>query len=154
MNVISTLVPTVSKVTSYPCEKLPCCASAETTTHFFSSATEIVTTADVVFAPRLSVAIAVILCDPILASIQIKLKEDEESSPNFVVPLKNSTKVTVPSKSVAVAEIVISSPSLKDVLLLGDVIDIVGFIFPPFETNINTSSLAEYVPSFTVNLHL
>ena len=55
-----TLVPIVSKVTSYPCEKEPSLASEETSVHFFSSATEIEITSDVVFAATLSVAIAVI----------------------------------------------------------------------------------------------
>ena len=48
----------------------------------------------------------------------------------LVVPLKNSTSVTVPSSSDASAVIVIIAGSINGLYLSGDTISTVGAIFP------------------------
>src|SRR4051794_26103385 len=65
--------------------------------------TVIVAGALVVLAPNSSVARAVTAYVPAATPLQLKLYGAVVSSPSFVVPLKNSTFVTVPSGSDAVA---------------------------------------------------
>ena len=88
--------------------------------------TEIATAVDVEILLSLSVALAVRLWLPTAALPQIKLYGLVRSSPNFVVPLKNSTFVIVPLASVAVAVIVIGAPMVNCELLAGPVIATTG----------------------------
>ena len=73
------------------------------------------------------------------------------SSPIFSEPSKNSTSVIVPSKSVTAVVMFMAVPSSKEAPSLGDVMDIDGAEFPVSETMTNTSSVALYNPSLTVN---
>src|SRR5688572_30877173 len=87
------------------------------------------TGADVVTALALSVALAVNVCVPAGALFQAKLYGLLVSSPNFVVPLKNSTLTIVPSASVAFALIVIAVPCATELLLAGAVMETPGGVF-------------------------
>ena len=75
--------------------------------------------ADVVTALRLSVAFAVKEYVPAGTLAQAKVKGPARSSPNLVVPWKNSTLAIVPSLSVAFAVIVTVDPVAKLALLTG-----------------------------------
>ena len=81
--------------------------------------TVIVIRCDVVVAPLLSVALAVIVYVPAATLFQTKLCGAERSSPSFVVPLKNSTLLTEPSASAALALMVIAFPATNVALLAG-----------------------------------
>src|SRR6267154_1547703 len=80
------------------------------------------TPAETVVAPALSVAFAVKEYVPAGTLAQAKVKGPARSSPNLVVPWKNSTLVMVPSLSVAFALIVTVEPVVKPALLAGLVI--------------------------------
>ena len=71
-----------------------------------------------------------------------------------MVPSKNSTTETVPSKSFVDASIVTSLPSANEALSDGEVILTVGLEFALACTSTKTSLFAVYVPSLTVKLHL
>src|SRR5258708_14007944 len=75
--------------------------------------------AEVVTALRLSVAFAVKEYVPAGTLAQAKVKGPARSSPNLVVPWKNSTLAIVPSLSVAFALIVTVDPVVKLALLAG-----------------------------------
>src|SRR5882762_10985574 len=72
--------------------------------------TVMATAVDVVPALRLSVAFAVNEYVPAGTLAQAKVKGPVRSSPNLVVPWKNSTLAMVPSLSVAVELIVMVEP--------------------------------------------
>ena len=80
----------------------------------------------VVTPPRLSVARAVSVYVPAATPLQVKLYGAVVSSPSFVVPLKNSTLVTVPSASEAVAARFTVAGAVKVAPLLGCVSVTVG----------------------------
>ena len=69
--------------------------------------------------PRLSVARAVSVYVPAATLLQAKLYGAVVSSPSFVAPSKNSTLVTVPSASEAVAARFTVAGSVKVAPLLG-----------------------------------
>ena len=76
--------------------------------------------------PKLSVARAVSVYVPAATPLQVKLYGAVVSSPSFVVPLKNSTLVTVPSASEAVAARFTVAGAVKVAPLLGCVSVTVG----------------------------
>jgi len=80
------------------------------------------TPVETVIAPALSVAFAVKKYVPAGTLAQAKVKGPARSSPNLVVPWKNSTLAIVPSLSVAFALIVTVEPVVKPALLAGLVI--------------------------------
>src|SRR5882757_10538995 len=77
------------------------------------------TPAETVIAPALSVAFAVNVYDPAGTLAQANVKGPDRSSPNLVVPWKNSTLAIVPSLSVAFALMVTVDPVAKLALLAG-----------------------------------
>src|SRR5205085_11462593 len=87
--------------------------------------TVIVTDSEVVLAPRLSVAIAVMVCCP---AETVKGMENGAASlvPTEPPSTKNSTRAMVPSESAASAERVIVSPGLKRAPFVGEVRTTVG----------------------------
>ena len=62
--------------------------------------------------PRLSVATTVRLCTSAVLGVQARVNGRTSTSPIFVVPSKNSTLVTLPSLSVAVAVRVTATPTV------------------------------------------
>jgi hypothetical protein len=84
---------------------------------------------DVPVRPKLSVARAVKLYEPVATFVQENEYGDDVSSPSFVVPWKNSTFATDPL-SEAVALIVIFAGAVNEALLAGDVMLAVGGGFP------------------------
>jgi hypothetical protein len=88
-----------------------------------------VTVDDVVLALLLSVACAVMLYVPAATPFQMNEYGLVRSSPSFVDPLKNSTLLTVPSESDAVALIVMFASAVNEALLAGDVTLTVGATF-------------------------
>src|SRR5882762_7797398 len=77
------------------------------------------TPAETVIAPALSVAFAVNVYDPAGTLAQANVKGPDTSSPNLVVPWKNSTLAIVPSLSVAFALMATVEPVVKPALLAG-----------------------------------
>jgi hypothetical protein len=84
---------------------------------------------EVVAAPVLSVAFAVIECVPAGAFVHVKVKGAVVDVPNNVAPLKKSTLLTDPSASNAFAIIVIFAGVVKVLLSAGMVILTVGATF-------------------------
>ena len=68
------------------------------------------------------------MCVPTAALVHAKEYGLLRSSPSFVVPLKNSTLVTVPLASAAVAVIEIEVPTVTRALFAGAVIATVGAV--------------------------
>src|SRR5207248_1736554 len=88
------------------------------------------TGADVVVAPALSVALAVRVCLPPQA-VQVMLYGADVSWPSGVEPRKNSTFATVPSVSDAAAAMVIAVPAANVAPLVGLVTLTLGGVLPP-----------------------
>src|SRR5215213_8819058 len=88
-----------------------------------------VTEGDVAIPPLLSVAFAVTECDPAGMLFHGTLYGADVSTPIEVAPVKNSTCVTVPFASLAVAVRVRLDPAGKIVLVCGDVTVTVGEAF-------------------------
>src|SRR4051812_15484296 len=95
--------------------------------------------AEVVCAPSLSAATAVIVCRP-RPKVGLTWKGEVPSEPREVAPSKNSTLVTLPSESFAVAVIntfVVGAP-VKDELFAGELMETVGEALPTITVpNIN-----------------
>src|SRR5712692_725419 len=88
--------------------------------------TIILTAAEVVLAPRLSVAIAVSVCAPAARLARATPKGAAVAVPTSVAPSKKSTLATLPSASPAVAVTVMLAGAMKTALLAGPVIVTVG----------------------------
>src|SRR6188474_821924 len=91
--------------------------------------TVMLTGAEVVVAPSLSVATAVITCAPTVAFAQVAPKDGPVEIPIEAPSTKNSTRATVPSESPAFAAIATDVGASKLALFAGDVIDTVGGTF-------------------------
>ena len=96
--------------------------------------TTTLTIAEVVEAPRLSVAFAVSECVPAGTLVHGKLYGAIASSPSLDVPLKNSTLLIAPPTSAALALIVTVVPALTVALFAGAVMFTVGGLFPVLTT--------------------
>src|SRR5579862_2112230 len=137
-------VPTdtpLSKNSTLAIVPLALLASPETTTSTGPSITEqnagpVTTTAGAaptmmstfcerVVAPR-SVAMALIVCEPGEDAVQLSWNGARGTSPTEAAPSKNSTRPTVPSTSVAVAEIVTVEPAAANVPGEGEVSTMLG----------------------------
>src|SRR6266567_3813988 len=86
-----------------------------------TASTRIVTAAEVVLKPRLSVARAVSACVPAARLARVTLKGAAVAVPASVEPSKKSTLATVPSASEALAVIVTFAGGRKTALLAGAV---------------------------------
>src|SRR6266571_4143677 len=93
--------------------------------------TVIDTGADVVCAPWLSVARAVIVCAPSATFDQVKLNGAEFEAPSSAPSPKSSTSVTVPSESVAFTLTGTLAGALNTAPDAGDVMLIEGGTFGP-----------------------
>ena len=69
----------------------------------FGGSTVMLTTPEIVSAPRLSTATAVSRCSPSTVGVHSSSYGDASSTPRLVAPLKNSTLATPPSASAASA---------------------------------------------------
>src|SRR5437762_1538317 len=93
------------------------------------------TAAEVVAAPKLSVALAVIECVPAATLLQVMLYGAAVSVPIKLLSPKKSTLVTVPSGSVAVALIEIVAGAVKVAPLAGEVtLTTGGWLMAPLAT--------------------
>ena len=93
---------------------------------------------EIVSPPSLSVALAVMSYVPIARFSQENEYGWEASSPNLLVPSKNSTLAMVPSKSEAETSIKAVSPETKTAPFSGAVKDTLGSELDPFWTLTNT----------------
>src|SRR6185369_17840723 len=78
---------------------------------------------------RLSVARAVKVCGPSATLVQTAVKTGPKEKPTLTLSAKNSTRLTEPSPSLAVAVSTIGSPKSKLAPLAGAVRATLGFAF-------------------------
>ena len=99
--------------------------------------------AEVVLAPRLSVARAVRLRAPVPEGVQLTPYGALLSVPIAVVPSRNCTELTVPSESAAFAVMVTGTPVVTVAPFVGAVIATVGGTFAaPTSVNVAVSVAA------------
>ncbi len=115
--------------------------------------TVIVTPADIVAAPLLSVAFAVRMYVPVTTLDHTHRYGAAIATPRFVGPLKNSTLAIVPSMSEAVASIAMLVGVVNAAPFVGLIIATLGASFTAVTVIETVAGAESTVPSLTLNVN-
>src|SRR6266571_4153594 len=116
------------------------------------ASTRMLTAAEVVLKPRLSVARAVSACVPAARLERVTLKGAAIAVPTSAAPSKKSTFATVPSVSDALALTVTLAGAMKSALLAGAVMLTVGGVSTVIVTGAEVVAIAFLSVAFAVSV--